>query len=1804
MPDLSTNNIIPTSANLFETVVNQYKDLNGSIKYFSNKGIKNSDILKIKGSIRRSKKAISLLIEGYKEVTTYIDKEANQTKNIVSSIVSDPVLFIKSIKDKKSFIDVKQQNELFLLDSYIAIFKLLQSISDFGNSIKLKNIRKLPKITRSAMSAIVSSLKIIKRRSKFLKPIAKASEVTIAGLTNVFGSLLTMQGMLINFAGQSLSIGKMMKIRWAIKQLFLSFVFVLVEMYQLGKFILTGEYDDESLTNFKILKTTKKRQIKFEKQDLLKTLGIGAGIMVGTTLVMFLMSLMLPHMKVIGTFKTKWLLKTTLSNLNELLFGWDEGTSKMGNNDSKSGNKDFHHNGLIDMMHKIGENKDVWKEALNFAAVCASLTVGILAMGIVVKQLRKIWFNSILLKPSLRTLYTLFFGADSKGFGIPYWPGKKWKITDPKHTPGLFETLSKAGTSENFDAVLDFMFMSFMLSASMVAVKKLVVPTVTSLGFKRLAVNRGLKTLDILINGIQYDEKGKGRRGLLTILRLATYGERGKENRKAVRRFMWMSFKLGAAMFVLQNTLIPALSLMAIAGIPMILGTLFLGFILLGSGDMTIPQSMGGGTTKIRGIIDIITDEGLQKEGILKGGLRLIAICGIFLLTGLMLSAMALFAPILPMAAFSIFVINFVIKRVLKIFDKILEYKDEKINKAIDLLPKLMIPYTSVIGLLKVAKDITFKDIGLSLVLAAVAPFITKGMIQVVRVSARMGNTEVGVSKLAVAAPAYTAFLGLLNKAGETYKQTNFENAHKMVKSSQPVIWSMVRVFRRMGRRLGFKSIMMGSVALDLMATALISFSGSVSIMSKLIAGIDLKSVKRFVGLVAGMAALLILIGLASPLILVGVTALLAVSAAIVVFAAAILVLNIAILAFAGVLIVFALAFSLLAKILPGDDIINAVVDGTIKLVIAISRISMAIYTNISLKQVLFGVLALLAVDIILLELVISGVLFKVAADIVKDITEEQTESILKFIGCLSDIVHGIYEKVNGKELIIAILSCIGYLVVMSILLIVVIETLIIYALVSIINFRKFERQMGINNGSGLIPSLGAIVEGIDKSINAVSTIKAVLKIGGIMVLIGMLNAVALAIKTLSSMEITEFDENGKATGAKVQMKASDFKNAANNATEMIKAIVGIFYDEKGKETDIVKLLGTIDKNMKKQLKNIQAVVNTISKIAKIISKMSKLVVPDPDKGFDKDGKALGWIKMSSKDITEFKDNTLLLVSALFDIFDDSTPGSSGKKLQKVLDTVKFSMTIKMSVIRSVISCISGIADVIVKMSTSLVPDTSKNDWYDPETGKITKWRQLDLKNEIEPAKDKIASIMTSFGVIVQGIKDTDMQKMKKRALKKTNMLLSMISPINSLIDTIISLGTGRFPIMQINPETGEALVDSEGNPKMRYITFNDIPIEDAMANVETILTLYLAKVGTIFKKGSYKRRIKAINKAMKNGVAIEGITDLIENIIKLGTGQFPMMILDETTGEPLKDKDGNIKMRYVHIGATEITRATDNIGLIVKSYIDKLTEIIGTGVNATQFKQKMTNIKDIFTGSSSIFTLINPMIDNIGTLNKVGEKAISSFNVNLLNLVWSYNEGMLELVKQRLNYALYDQLVKDIFKDFVDTTSNLYSEMKDNNIPVNVGRTVNATNAFLTQLNSTNSQKLEKMADISKNMATFATKINGNFDGLAKAMNENIITALDKVDKALTELKETLDTLPDTVGSAVKNGIPNEIKITDSNPPKPNGPVKDTSQTKDVAPSGKPQDDNRKDRNLYNLIDELMSCIEGQKSIRTRNVK
>ena len=108
-----------------------------------------------------------------------------------------------------------------------------------------------------------------------------------------------------------------------------------------------------------------------------------------------------------------------------------------------------------------------------------------------------------------------------------------------------------------------------------------------------------------------------------------------------------------------------------------------------------------------------------------------------------------------------------------------------------------------------------------------------------------------------------------------------------------------------------------------------------------------------------------------------------------------------------------------------------------------------------------------------------------------------------------------------------------------------------------------------------------------------------------------------------------------------------------------------------------------------------------------------------------------------------------------------------------------------------------------------------------------------------------------------------------------------------------------------------------------------------------------------------------------------------------------------------------------------------------------------------------------------------------------------------------------------------------DVVKKFMD--ANKTAQAADN-----VHRTMEDTGKFVVQLNKVSDTKLAKMASISRNMADFARRINGNFDRLADAMNDKMVTALDKVDKTLKEVNKTMNEMPGKLKTAVSN-----IKVT-----------------------------------------------------------
>ena len=186
---------------------------------------------------------------------------------------------------------------------------------------------------------------------------------------------------------------------------------------------------------------------------------------------------------------------------------------------------------------------------------------------------------------------------------------------------------------------------------------------------------------------------------------------------------------------------------------------------------------------------------------------------------------------------------------------------------------------------------------------------------------------------------------------------------------------------------------------------------------------------------------------------------------------------------------------------------------------------------------------------------------------------------------------------------------------------------------------------------------------------------------------------------------------------------------------------------------------------------------------------------------------------------------------------------------------------------------------------------------------------------------------------------------------------------------------------------------------------------------------------------------------------------------------------------------------------------------------------------NTTKLAENSASLSSVFSGSDGL-------LDSIDRMSASAEKILSVANLEDLDgkvkgLVTAYKTIVTEFDK-----ATVDQMVlmTDPLGEFISVTNRLFAVSLTDQTGKNINQSFDAMGKFVVKLNSVSDSKLTKMASIAKNMADFARKINGNFDRLADAMNEKMVTALDKVDKTLKEVNKTMNEMPGKMRSAVSN--------------------------------------------------------------------
>ena len=592
---------------------------------------------------------------------------------------------------------------------------------------------------------------------------------------------------------------------------------------------------------------------------------------------------------------------------------------------------------------------------------------------------------------------------------------------------------------------------------------------------------------------------------------------------------------------------------------------------------------------------------------------------------------------------------------------------------------------------------------------------------------------------------------------------------------------------------------------------------------------------------------------------------------------------------------------------------------------------------------------------------------------------------------------------------------------------------------------------------------------------------------------------------------------------------------------EIANAIVGIGFDRKKFKT------------AKKTLKRLRKITRNLCGIANDIGDIAKLQIADQ---WSKDGKPIHYRQLTETDFTDAVNNvikiTTLMLNAVTDQsfidmveqFSDDGPGK--KPLRKL---------------RDVTQSLSGIAMDIAEVAKLNIPNAWNKD------GNPISYVKMD-DAMFKEATDNVVYIM---GTLVEALTDEKVQQIcedfDEDGAEVLGKYFEAVGHISAMADAVSKVAAMTIP-EEWNKD-GKAI-------KYRKIT--DDEFKKAKDNVKNIITGLGSAISdpnlkTIVEKMS-KDQAEVLGEFFKSAGNVSGMVDVV---VKLATGSYPIEF-DERTGKA--KKYGSFSDL---VSGEGFTKVTNNITSIVSCLTNGIISAVENKKDAIEkAKQSIETVSQTVEPLSSL-------IDSVIKMYK--EKAFKDFDKDAFtaNVKGMFSAAISpftdtdvvpgDAVSQINSKAAAVGTAVDVMKELAEVDSKKFNG--------NISKTVDATNKFLTKLNSVDAGKLSTMDRISKNMLEFAKSINGNFDALADALSQKLV-------KVLNDLNDTLD----DVGQSIEDSGKAMTNLATA----PTTVAAQTAPNKSKEEMSKESDKTRK-QNEAMIIERLEKILTQLKSVNV-NVK
>ena len=1037
------------------------------------------------------------------------------------------------------------------------------------------------------------------------------------------------------------------------------------------------------------------------------------------------------------------------------------------------------------------------------------------------------------------------------------------------------------------------------------------------------------------------------------------------------------------------------------------------------------------------------------------------------------------------------------------------------------------------------------------------------------------------------------------------------------VKILDPVTRGLARIFRRMGRRR--RAIIFGSFALNFMAGALLTFIGTM-ILVGLGAVLGAKYIGVAVLVVTGIVGLLILIGLARPLIKRGkrairditlAVAMLAFTALGITLLGAFFVSNTAGFVQFGLYLVvlvgvfFALTFAtkfikkgaknilmivacvaLLALIAIGMVLVGQLIDANMEAILTIGAALIALVLAVIAvgkleKHIMKGMPAMVMLATI--AGIMAGVMIGIAvAAAIGDPLE-----MLEVVGIMALIIVAVGAialaagtLIAGPQAVVFALGLVAVGMISGLCAAIAGVGILIAAaanaikstgytdaqeLAEVLNLPFAAIIRGDKDGESLFDILGDLP-------GVLTMLKLTAKVVMLSQVASSIGSIADVLQHIASLNMPDplkgYDDKGNPKGWK-QMTANDFAAASQNASVILGMCSAMFADE---PTDFVLADGTkfttqvvntaaldnIGFMTKYKVRRLADIVGSVGQMADVLQHISSLNMPDPDKGYDENGKPKGWKQMTTEDFTMASQNAGSILTYFASLFaDEKVPVQvlgktimvgAPNQMMAGLDNVSRSMRRKVTRLGEIVASVGGMAVTLQNVASLNVPDPDKG--YD-EHGKPKGWLPMGPEH-FTAAGENVNKIATC---LIEAVASPDLahmlEEMDDDAAENFQAIMTPMNSIGAVVEMISKLGGGEYV---------SKWKDDPDNPGQRipaaYESFTDLLKKSGTirSNLIAALSIVIGAVSVFETDEYYEEMLDQAEDAIDDLVEVcDGARSPIETVMSIYTTYLKDTSMAEITkaytgwGRLLEVVISDIALLDMHYDLSDMEDCADSIDEIVdvmKSPIKTLLKIYNDNVNT-----KIDGIESFYTA-----VITYPI------------SALANFEP----------EEMMDVQKGAL----------PVFKSIAASMSTVKIDDKQaKNYQTNVKETIE----LLKQVNRVDLNKLKTFDSTMKHIANLSKSIRGDFQGLAKAINEDLLDAL----KKLVDVLENPPSRPAEQGSSIlATAAPTNNKAQQMDPKKMNQ-AKEAQAREDIKELTKKID------KLAGVLQSAMTTSKGNTAVR-----